>query len=121
MALLLGLPGVVALVGYSYVTTPATAVPAGLSLPLLALVSAVNPLLFLGIACLLGAYTAPRVGLRSHVIDRTGGGSGVWQRLRNDVGLAIGIGIGIVGGVLIIVLDVVMMPLVAQDLPQSVI
>lgn len=55
VALLLGMPGIVALVGYIYFTTPATAVPAGLSLPLLALVSAVNPLLLLGVACLLGA------------------------------------------------------------------
>ena len=116
VALLLGLPGIVALVGYIYVTTPATAVPAGLSLPLLALVSAVDPLLLLGIACLLGAYAAPRVGLQSYVIDRRGVGSGIWQHLRNEVGLAV----GIVGGVLIVVLDAVMMPFVAQDLPQSV-
>jgi hypothetical protein len=118
VALLLGVPGIVALVGYIYVTTPATAVPAGLSRPLLALVSAVNPLILLGVACLLGAYAAPRVGLQSYVIDRRGGDSGVWQRLRNDVGLAVGI--GIIGGVLIVVLDAVMMPFVAQDLPQSV-
>jgi membrane protease YdiL (CAAX protease family) len=118
VALLLGIPGIVALVGYIYVTTPATAVPAGLSLPLLALVSAVNPLVLLGIACLLGAYAAPRVGLQSYVIDRTGSGSDIWQHLRNEAGLAVGIGVA--GGVLIVVLDAVMMPFVAQDLPQSV-
>jgi hypothetical protein len=118
VALLLGMPGIVALVGYIYFTTPATAVPAGLSLPLLALVSAVNPLLLLGVACLLGAYAAPRVSLQSYVIDRREVDSEIWQRLQNDVGLAVGI--GIVGGVLIVVLDAVMMPFVAQDLPQSV-
>jgi hypothetical protein len=82
VALLLGMPGLVTLVGYIYVTTPATAVPAGLSLPLLALVSAINPLLLLAVACLLGAYAAPRVGLQSYVIDRKGSGSEIWQHLR---------------------------------------
>ena len=58
VATLLGIPGIVALVGYIYLTTPPTAVPSGLSLPFVALVSAVNPLLLLGVACMLGAYTA---------------------------------------------------------------
>jgi hypothetical protein len=104
VALLLSLPGIVALAGYIYFTTPDTAVPAGLSLPLLALVSAVNPLLLLSVVCLLGAYAAPRVSLQSYVIDRTRIGIEIWHRLRDDVGLAVGI--DIIGGVLIIVPDV---------------
>ncbi|MDS0222277.1 CPBP family intramembrane metalloprotease [Haloarcula sp. S1AR25-5A] len=119
VALLLGVPGIVALAGYIYFTTPPSAVPTGLTLSLLAVSSGVNSLLFLGVACLLGAYAAPRVGLRSYVIDGTGADGGRWQRLRNDLGLAVGM--GIVGGVLIVVLDAVLMPFVAQDLPQSVI
>ncbi|ELZ88312.1 CPBP family intramembrane glutamic endopeptidase [Haloferax sulfurifontis] len=118
-ALLLGIPGIVALVGYIYLTTPPTAVPPGLSLSLLALLSAVNPLLLLGIACLLGAYAAPRAGLRSYVIESDGTGDGIWRRLREDVRLAVGI--GFLGGILIVVLDTVLAPFVAQDLPQSVI
>jgi membrane protease YdiL (CAAX protease family) len=130
VALLLGMPGIVALVGYIYVTTPATAVPAGLSLPLLALVSAVNPLLLSASRVCSGptqrrewAYSRPSstgrgAAARSGVIDRTGSGSEIWQHLRNEVGLAVGIGIF---GVLIVILDAVMMPFVAQDLPQSVI
>ncbi|WP_238532873.1 CPBP family intramembrane glutamic endopeptidase [Halalkalicoccus jeotgali] len=59
------------------------------------------------------------MGLQSYVIDPRGTGDGIWQRLRSDIGLAVGI--GIIGGVLIVVLDAVMMPFVAQDLPQSVI
>ncbi|WP_336133278.1 CPBP family intramembrane glutamic endopeptidase [Natronomonas amylolytica] len=118
VTLLAGVPGIVALVGYIYVTTPPTAVPAGLSLPLLAVLSGVNPLFLLGVACLLGAYAAPRVGLRSYLISRIGTGEGVWKHLREDVGLAVGI--GILGGVLIVILDTVMMPFVG-DLPQSVI
>jgi len=119
VALLLGTPGLVALVGYIYFTTPLTAVPPGLSLTLLAVSSGVNSLLFLAVACLLGAYAAPRVGLQSYVIGRKGTVGGIWQHLRNDVGLAAGI--GIFGGALIVVLDAAMMPFVGQDLPQSVI
>jgi len=119
IALLLGIPGIAALVGYIYLTTPVTAVPPGLSLTLLAFSSGVNSLLFLGVACLLGAYAAPRVGLQSYAINREETGGGIWQHLRGDVGLAVGI--GIIGGILIVVLDAIMMPFVAQDLPQAVI
>ena len=58
------------------------------------------------------------MGLQSYVIDRTGSGSDLWQHLRNEAGLAVGISVA--GGVLIVVLDAVMMAFVAQDLPQSV-
>lgn len=119
VTLLLGMPGIVALVAYVYLTTPPTAVPAGLSRPLLAIVSGANPLLLLTVACLLGAYAAPRVGLQSYVVDRMGTGDEIRPRLRNDVGLAVGI--GVLGGVLVVALDAAMMPFVAQDLPQSVI
>lgn len=117
VTLLLGLPGVVALVGYVYVSTSPAAVPAGLSLPLLAVLSAINPLFLLGVACLLGAYAAPRVGLQSHVVDRVWSGVGVWGRLREEVGLAVGA--GILGGIAVVLLDAAMTPFVAQDLPQS--
>ena len=119
VTLVAGVPGILALVGYIYFTTPPTAVPAGLSLPLLAVLSAVNPLILLGVACLLGAYTAPRVELRSYLMNRMDTGEGIWRHLREEVGLAVGI--GILGGILIIILDAVMMSFVAQDLPQSVI
>jgi len=119
VSLLLGSPGIVALVGYIYFTTPPAAVPSGLTLSLLAVSSGVNSLLFLAVACLLGAYAAPRVGLQSHVIDRVRTDDGIRQRLQDEVGLAVGI--GILGGVLIIVLDAILMPFVDQDLPQSVI
>ena len=119
LALLFGLPGIAALSAYIYVATPETAVPAGLSLPLLAIVSAVNPLLLLGVACVLGAYAAPRVGLRSYVIQGGRTNEGVWGHLRTQAGFAFTI--GVVGGVSIIVLDTLLMPFVAQDLPQTVI
>ena len=76
----------------------AAAVPAGPSLPILALVPAVDPPSLPGAACLLGAYAASRADLQSYAIGRTGIGNGTRQHLRNEVGSALGI--GIVGGVL---------------------
>lgn len=119
VTLLAGVPGILALVGYIYLTTPPAAVPAGLSLPLLAVLSGVSPLFLLAVACLLGTYAAPRVGLRSYLADRARTGEGVWRRLRPEVGLAVGL--GALGGVLIVVLDVALAPFVARDLPQSAI
>lgn len=112
-----GVPGILAISAYVYLTTPPTAVPAGLSLSLLAVSAAVNSLVLLAVACLVGTYTAPRVGLRSFLADWTGAGDGVWQRLRPQVRLSVGL--GVVGGILIVLLDVALAPFVAQDLPQS--
>ncbi|TKX75163.1 CPBP family intramembrane metalloprotease [Halorubrum sp. GN11_10-6_MGM] len=117
-ALLVGLPGIVALVAYVYRSTPSGAVPAGLSRPSLALLSGLNPLLLLVVACLVGAYAAPRAGLRSHLLDRAGG-AGVRERLRPEVGFAVGVGVG--GSLLVLALDVALAPFVARDLPQSAI
>ena len=119
VALLAGIPGIIALSVSIYVSTPPETVPSGLSLAQLALLSAVNPFVLLGVACLLGAYAAPKVGLRSYLLERFGTGNKIWNRLRDEIPLAVGI--GIVGSILIIILDIIMAPLVAQDLPQSVI
>lgn len=119
VTLLAGIPGILALVGYIYLTTPQTAVPAGLSLSLLAVSSGVNSLLILAVACLVGTYVAPRVGLRSYLTDHVRTGDGIWRRLRPEVGLAVGL--GAFGGILVLVLDVALAPFVVQDLPQSVI
>lgn len=119
VTVLAGVPGIVALIGYIYLTTPPTTAPAGLSLPLIAILSAVNPLLLLGVACLLVAYAAPKVGLRSHLINRIETGDRIWRHLREEAKLTFVI--GILGGILIIILDAVMLPFTAQDLPQSVI
>mgnify|MGYP006291800181 CR=1 FL=1 len=118
-AFLAGLPGIVALVAYVYRSTPPEAVPAGLSRQSLAVLSGVNPLLLLAVACLVGAYAAPKAGLRSHLFDRAGGDGGALGRLRPEVGLAVGVGVG--GSLLVIALDVALAPFVARDLPQSAI
>ncbi|NHN42976.1 CPBP family intramembrane metalloprotease [Halorubellus sp. JP-L1] len=119
VTLLAGTPGIVALSGYIYLTTPPTAVPAGLSLPLLAVSAGVNSLLLLAVACVIGTYTAPRVALPSYLLDWARTGDDVWERLRPEVGFAVGL--GVVGGLLILLLDVALAPFVAQDLPQSAI
>jgi hypothetical protein len=119
VTLLAGIPGILALIGYIYLTTPPTAVPAGLSLPLLAVSSGVNSLLILVVACLLGTYAAPRVGLQSYFTDWVETGDQIWRRLRPEISLAVSV--GALGGILILVLDVALASFVAQDLPQSAI
>lgn len=117
VAVLAGVPGVIALVGYVFLTTPPSAVPPGLSLPLLAVLSGVNSLLPLVVACLLGAYAAPRVGLRSHVLDRGEADDGAWRAVRSEVRLAAVL--GVLSGVAILLLDAALAPFVATDLSQS--
>jgi membrane protease YdiL (CAAX protease family) len=119
VTVLAGIPGILALSGYIYLTTPATAVPAGLSLPLLAVSAGVNSLLLLTVACLVGAYTAPQVDLSSYLVDWVGTGDDIGQRLRPEVRFAVSL--GVIGGLLILLLDVVLAPFVTQDLPQSAI
>ncbi|MDZ5811930.1 CPBP family intramembrane glutamic endopeptidase [Halorubrum sp. AD140] len=119
VTLLAGTPGILALCGYIYLTTPPTAIPAGLSLPLFAVSAAVNSLLLLAVACLVGTYAAPRVELPSYLVDWARTGDDVWRRLRPEVRLAVGL--GVTGGLLILLLDVALAPFVAQDLPQSAI
>ena len=119
ITLLAGLPGIVALAAYVYRSTPPEAVPAGLSRPVLAVLSGLNPLLLLAVACLIGAYAAPRAGLRSYLLDRVEGGEGVGERLRSEVGLAVAVGVA--GSLLVIALDAALAPFVAFDLPQSAI
>ncbi|SEP31292.1 CAAX protease self-immunity [Halogranum amylolyticum] len=119
VTLLAGIPGILALMGYLYLTTPPTAVTAGLSLSLFAVSSGVNSLLILVVMCLIGTYAGPRVGLQSYLTDQMGTGDRIWRRLRPEVSLAVGV--GALGGILILVLDVVLAPFVAQDLPQSAI
>ncbi|GAB6862841.1 CPBP family intramembrane glutamic endopeptidase [Haloplanus litoreus] len=119
VTLLAGTPGIVALSGYIYLTTPTTAIPTGLSLPLFAVSAGVNSLLLLAVACLIGTYTAPRVELPSYLIDWARTGDDVWRRLRPEIRLAVGL--GVIGGLLILLLDVALAPFIAQNLPQSAI
>ena len=111
--LLAGVHGVLALVAYVYLTTLPSAVPAGPTLPRLAIVSGITPLSLLAVACPVRAYAALRTGLRSCLLDRVSTGERVWSRLREEVGLA-----GLVG---VVGLDVLLAPYVCVDLPASAI
>lgn len=119
IAVLVGLPGVLALASYTWYTTPASAIPAGFSRTLLAVSAIVNSLIILVPACLLGAYTARRVGLRVYFLDRVTTGDSIWPRLRPEIRLAASM--GVLGGVVIIALDMALSPFIAAELPQSAI
>ena len=116
--LLAGIPGIVALVSYIYLTTPPTAVPTGLTRPLLAAVSGINPLILLAVACLVGVFATPRTRLRSHLLNRVSTGERIWPQLRNEARLAIGV--GLFGSIMIASLDILLAPFVGVDLPASV-
>jgi len=115
--LLVGLPGVIAVAAHTALATPATAIPPGLSRPLLAVSAIINSFIILVPACLLGAYAAPKVGLRSYLLDRLRTGDPVWPRLRPELRLAAIL--GIVGSIAIIAIDAALAPFIAVDLPQS--
>ena len=119
VTLVAGIPGIVALVGYIFLTTPPSAVPAGLTLPLFAVVSGINPLALLAVACLVGVYATPRTGLRSYLIDRVSTGERIGPRLRTEAGFAIGV--GLLGSIVVLGLDVLLAPFVGVDLPASVV
>ena len=63
----------------------------------------VNPILFLAIGVALGIRLAPRIGLRSYLVDKVRTGTAVGPRLRRDAPLAIACGAGV--SVLVILLD----------------
>ncbi|WP_336036154.1 CPBP family intramembrane glutamic endopeptidase [Halobacterium yunchengense] len=109
-----GLPGVAALVAWVYGTTDAADVPVELTATTYAVLSAVNPLLLLAASCAVGAYAAPRVGFESHLTRRVERGDAVWPRLREEVRLAVGLGLA--GSVAVVLVDVALAPFVAQDL-----
>lgn len=119
MTLLAGIPGIVALVGYIYLTTPPSTVPAGLTLPLLAVVSGINPLVLLAVACLVGVVATPRTKLRSYLLERVSTGERIWPQLRNEAKLATGV--GLFGSIVILILDILLAPFVGVDLPASAI
>lgn len=115
---LAGIPGVLALVIYIYLTTDPSVVPTGFSLATVAVLSALTPLLLLVAACGLGAYCAHRVGLRSYLVDRFATGDRVWRRLRGELRLAVGL--GLIVSTVIVVLDLALAPFIGQDLPAVV-
>lgn len=111
-AFLLGLVGLLALAWH----TGFYATPAGLD-PLVAFVATVvNNGIVLLLAVLLGAYAAPRVGLRSHLLARTAADPDPERSFRSELPLAVGLGLA--SSVVVLLLDVAFAPFVAAALAQ---
>ncbi len=101
----LGLLGVIALATYSVPALREIPELSALSYPTLVLLASVNSLLLLVVFVSLGAATAPRIGLTSHVFTWAAGGTPEWGEIRGSLPLALALGTGLF--VLIAILDVV--------------
>lgn len=111
-ALLLGFVGLLALGAYTALYAP----PAGLD-PLVTFAAVVvNNGLVLLVLVLLGAYAAPRVGLRSHLLARTAGDDAPETTFREELPLAVGLGVA--SSVVVLLLDVAFAPFVAAALSR---
>lgn len=88
----LGMTGVVALAVYSVPTLRSIPELQGLSFPLLLLLAAANSTLLLAVFVVLGAVTAPRIGLRSHVYAWATERTPEWDQFRYSLRIAIGLG-----------------------------
>lgn len=117
VTLVLGLTGVLALAAYSALRPESVGVPSGTSSTLLLVSVVANSLIVLVPACLLGAYTAPRVGLRVYTIDRVAAGDPIWPRLRTELKLAALVGVG--GAIGVLLIDIALAPFIAAELPAA--
>jgi hypothetical protein len=109
----LGMTGVLALAVSSAPTLRTVPGLESLPTPLLVVVAALNSTILLTVFVLLGAATAPRVGLRSHVYRWATRRDPEWGSLRGSVPLAVGGGAALF--VLTAVLDIAFAPFVNLD------
>lgn len=114
----LGMVGVAALAIYSVPSLRAIPELAVLSYPTLVLVAAANSTILLVVFVALGAATAPRTGLYSHVFVWASGGSPDWDACRRSLPLAVGL--GAVLFVLVTVLDVAFAPFTGLESVEPV-
>lgn len=84
-----GLAGVVSLYPTALEQLRAAPLPPGTSLPALAAASLITPSVLLAVAVVIGLKTAPRLGLRSYLLDRAVHDTPIWPRLRGDIGIAV--------------------------------
>lgn len=78
------------------------------SAAVLAAATVVQSSILLAVAVLVGLYTAPRVGFRSHVLERVTTGDPIVSRLRAEVGPAVAL--GLVAGTVIVLAEFVFAP-----------
>lgn len=92
---LVGMVGVVALAVQTLPTLRDTPGLEGLSDPLLLVVAGVNSALLLLVFSVLGAFAAPRVGLRSNVFQRATNTGPDWRALSESLPRAAALGVGL--------------------------
>lgn len=73
--------------------------------------------ILLVVSVALGAYAAPRVDLRSHLLARVAGDAAPARRLREEVPVAAGL--GATGGLVLLVADAAFAPFVPPALSES--
>lgn len=110
----LGLVGVVALGIFTVPMLREIPELASLSFPVLVAIASANSAILVAVFVIIGALTAPRVGLRSHLYAWAIGDDPEWNEFRESLRLAIGL--GAVLFVLIAILDVVFAPYLPSGL-----
>ncbi|MCU4971744.1 CPBP family intramembrane metalloprotease [Halobacteria archaeon AArc-m2/3/4] len=78
------------------------------SATVLTIATVVQSSILLAVAVLVGLYTAPKVGFRSHVLERVTTGAPIGPRLRTEVKPAVGL--GLVAGLVIVLAEFVLAP-----------
>ncbi len=105
----LGVVGVLSLLPVAIPAIARMPLPAGAPpRQVIILLSMLQPTILVAIAVAIGLRFAPRLGLRSYVVDAAGSGASVWPGLRRDVPLAIALGAAAM--VAIVLLDVAFRP-----------
>ena len=88
----LGMVGVVALGVFSVPTLREIPELASVSFPVLVAIASVNSAILLAVFVTIGAVTAPRVGLSSHLYAWATGADPEWHEFRDSLRIAVGVG-----------------------------
>ncbi|MEJ8547031.1 CPBP family intramembrane glutamic endopeptidase [Brevibacillus borstelensis] len=114
---LAGLVGVIALVPTSVRQLQHVPGLPDIPVPVLAILSMLQPLVLLAIAVAVGTWLAPRVGLTSLLADKTTKGEPLWNRLRPQMPAALAF--GLVAAVILPLLDIFFQPWLPASLTSA--
>jgi hypothetical protein len=109
----LGLVGVIALGVFFVPTLREVPELASLSFPVLVAIASANSVILLAVFVTIGAVTAPRIGLRSHLYSWATGADPEWHEFRESLGIAVVL--GAVSFVVIVILDAAFAPFLTLD------